>query len=242
MMVKTGIYFEIEVVDRILEALQDLPAPFKPVHFSEEEYIQSDKDVLADTQRFSIFKKNNQAGFFLFSNACTYNFFLYRRGYAVFYCYFKDMRLWSHIISFFAALAPAGPVFGYAAESDEYDHRNRYFVTIGQNHIESWIGRDLSKYIPGVYWCTLLSNALLDRHRVRVSDLSCEAMSTESLGDGSIHLLKFYERPEDWQLHVERLDDLCERVQGVFSRRAVESAAEGAKSFLEFDEAIAMWR
>jgi hypothetical protein len=67
-------------------------------------------------------------------------------------------------------------------------------------------------------------------------------MSTETLGEGSTHLLKFYERPEDWELHVQRLDDLCERVQGVFSRRAVEAAAESAESFLEFDEAISMWR
>jgi hypothetical protein len=145
MMLKTGIYFESGALDWILKALLDLPDPFKPVHFSEEEYIQSDKDVLADTQRFSRFRKNNQAGFFLFSNTCTYNFFLYRRGYPIFYCDFKNMRLCSHIDSFLATVAEARPVFGYAAERHEYEHRNRYFITIGKNHIEAWIGRDLNK-------------------------------------------------------------------------------------------------
>jgi hypothetical protein len=49
-------------------------------------------------------------------------------------------------------------------------------------------------------------------------------------------------KPEGWKDNAERLDNLCERIEGVFSRRAVEAAVAGATNFLEYDEAIANWR
>ena len=83
---------------------------------------------------------------------------------------------------------------------------------------------------------------LLKQHGVKLADLSVEAVATETLGDGSLHLLKFFEKPEDWRQNAERLDNLCERVNGVFSRRSVEAALVGITSYAEYDEAIAHWR
>jgi PKD domain len=163
--------------------------------------------------------------------------------------------------TFFKCSAEHKPVFGFACDyqkpvpdangsyvishrgaRSEYDHRNRYYITLGKNNIEDWIGRKLEKYIPGVYWYTLLSDGLLTQHGVKLADLAAEAMTAETLGDGSLHLLKFFESPEEWKENARRLDDLCERIEGVFSRRLVEAAVAGITNYLEYDETIAHWR
>ncbi len=133
-------------------------------------------------------------------------------------------------------------MFGHAGDTEEYKHRNRHYITIGINQIEAWIGRDLEKYIPGVYWYTLLSDELPSKHGVDLASLSAEAISTETLGDGSLHLLKFYENPEDWKDNAERLDKLCERTDGVFSRKSVEAAVSDVTNYLEYSDIIADWR
>jgi hypothetical protein len=145
-------------------------------------------------------------------------------------------------LTLFQCLADYKPVFGYACEYDEYKHRNRYYITFGKNHIEDWIGRRLEKYISGVYWYTLLSDGLLAQHAVKLGDLAAEAVTCETLGDESLHLLKFFENSKSWGDNADRLDALCERTEGLFSRRVVESAVVGVTNFLEYDEVIAKWR
>lgn len=79
-------------------------------------------------------------------------------------------------------------VSGYLPEADarvqgaEYTRRNRYFVTIGTNHIETWVGRDLRKYISGLYWRTGIGSDLVKRHGV--DDLSVTRGSVERGADG----------------------------------------------------------
>lgn len=242
MAVKIGVYFDREDANRVIDSLLSLPSAFRPIFFSEEESLKSRDDQLADEQRFREFRDRNPAGFFLFSESCLYNFFINRKGYSVALVYLEDRRLYSEIPILFGAVAEASSIFGYACDSEEYDHRNRYYITIGMNQIEDWIGRDLEKYIPGVYWYTLFSDELLSKHGVDLAGLTAEAISTETLGDGSLHLLKFFENPEDWKENAERLDKLCERTDGVFSRKSVETAVSGVSNYLEYDDIIADWR
>ena len=242
MAVKIGVYFDQEDAERVIDSLQSLPSTIRPIFFSEEESLKSRNDQLIDEQRFRKFRDRNPAGFFLFSESCSYNFFINRKGYSVAFLYLEDRRLYTEIPILFGAVAAAAPMFGHAGDSEEYDHRNRYYITIGMNQVEDWIGRDLEKYIPGTYWYTLLSDELLSKHGVDLASLSAEAISTETLGGGSLHLLKFYENPEGWRENAEHLDDLCERTDGVFSRRSVEAAVSGVSNYLEYDDIIADWR
>ena len=242
MAVKIGVYFDREDADRVIDSLQSLPNTLRPIFFSEEESLKSRSDRLANEQRFRIFRDRNPAGFFLFSESCSYNFFINRRGYSVMFVYLEDRRMYTKVPILFRAVAAADPIFGHAGDPEEYDHRNRYYITIGMNQIEDWIGRDLEKYIPGVYWYTLLSNKLLNKHGVDLSRLSSEAISTETIRSGDLHLLKFYENPEEWKENAERLDKLCERTDGVFSRKSVETAVSGVSNYLEYEDIIADWR
>lgn len=259
MMVEIGIYFDKNRINKVIDLLQVLPAHLRPNYFSEEETRKSEKDKIENKKRFDKFMNRNATGFFLFAEYCTYDLSIHDIGYSTL---FVDMKgeAYSDVSMLFDAIVPASPVFGFAGwnqerEPDaggsyvithgkvtsERDHRNKNFITIGMNHIESGIGNDLDKYIPGVYWCTLLSDELLNKHGVELASLSAEAITTEILGDGHFHLLKFYENPEDWRQNSERLDDLCERIDGIFSRRSVESAVQGISNYLEYDEIITDW-
>lgn len=244
MMITATLYFENGTdVGDLVNDLQGLPEPIRPVYFAEDEGKIIKANVLSDEARFQNFRNANPTGFFLYAeNKTLIDVSTRRVGYAEVTLWLEEGLPDKLVPAFFSSLAGRNPVFGFACDEGEYDHRNRHYVTIGKNHIESWIGRRLEKYIPGVYWYTLLSDGLLAQHGVRLGDLLDDAVTTETLGDGSLHLLKYFESPEDWKENADRLDDLCERVDGVFSRRSVEAAVAGITNYLEYDEAIAHWR
>lgn len=243
-MIEIKLYFEHGTDSgAILEALKMLPEPIRPVYFAEDEGKIIKANRLDDLARFQVFLKRNAIGFFLYTkNKTCINLSMSRVGHVeVDFSLADDLQSeWPPMI--FRSLACCNPVFGYACQDLEYKHRNRHYITLGKNHIESWIGRKLDKYISGVYWLTLLSDSLLAKHGVKLPDLASEAVDNETLGNGSLHLLKFFGKPEDWKNNADRLDDLCERVDGVFSRRALEAAVAGVTSYMDYDEIVDRWR
>lgn len=244
MMITATLYFEKGVdVGGLVKNLKCLPELIKPVYFAKDEGKIIKTNVLSDEDRFLSFRKENPTGFFLYTENKTFIDISTRHvGHAEVTLYLADGLPSELVEAFFKRLVESMPVFGFASDEDEYKHRNQYRITIGKNHIEDWIGRRLEKYISGVYWYTLVSNGLLKRHGIKLTDLAAEATALATLGDGSSHLLKFFDSPEDWKENAERLDNLCERVDGVFSRRSVEAAVAGITDYLEYDAAIAHWR
>lgn len=243
-MIMATLYFENGInVGSLMDDLRGLPEPIKPVYFTENEGKIIKTKVLSKEARFREFIKENPTGFFLYAtNKTLFDVSTRRVGYTDITLYLADGLPSELVVAFFKSLVGHKPVFGFACDEVEYDHRNRHYITIGKNHIESWIGRNLEKYISGIYWYTLLSDDLLNKHGVILADISAEATSIEILGDGSRYLIKFYEKPEDWKRNVERMDDLCARVDGVFSKRSVEIAVAGIMNYPEYDEVIARWR
>ena len=243
-MIAATLYFENNVdVGDLVGCIQGLPEPIRPIYFAEDEGKIVKANVLSNEARFEKFRKKNSTGFFLCAENNTLIDISTRRvGYVEVTLYLADGVSGEFASVFFKVLIDRKPFFGFACDEEEYDRRNRFYITIGKNRVESWIGLDLEKYIPGVYWYTLLSDELLSKHGVNLASLSAEAISKEALGDGSLHLLKFYEKPEDWKENAERLDERCKCTDGVFSRRSVEAAVSGMSNYLEYDDIIADWR
>jgi hypothetical protein len=242
-MIEATVYLEKGThISSLVETLKTLPASICPTYFTEEEGKIVKSNKLDDMDRFNVFLEENQDGFLLYSENKSCIDISLSVDYISVTLYPTDSLSDELVMAFFHSVENYMPLFGYACEYDEYKHRNRNFITIGTNHIESWVGRKLNKYIPGVYWYTLLSNKLLKQHSVNLSDLASEAMSIEAVGDGTLHLLKFFENSEEWKESVDRLDDLCERTEGIFSIRMVNESVAGIKNFLTYDSIIANWR
>jgi hypothetical protein len=243
-MITATLYFENGVdAARIVNDLRGLPELIRPVYFAEDEGKIVKANLLTDEKRFQDFRKENPLGFFLYAkNKTCFDISTRNVGYDESTLWLSDELPSELAVVFLRTLAVHKPVFGFGCNYDEYIHRNRYYITIGKNHIEDWIGRKLNKYVSGVYWYTLLSDKLLNQHGASLADLATESIANETMGDGSLHLLKFYEKPEEWQQNTSRLDDLCARVDGVFSRRSVEAALTGVTTYPEYDDVIARWR
>ena len=243
-MITATLYFENGIdTGGLVKVLQGLPEPIRPVSFAADEGKISKVNVLSDRGRFEKFITKHPTGFFLYSkNKTLMDLSTGRVGYAEVTLWLEAGQPATLVPIFMRALVGHKPVFGFACENVEYKHRNRHYLTLGENHIESWIGRCVERYIPGVYWYTLLSDELLAKHSVALAELTAEAMVSEALGDGSLHLLKFFEHPEEWEGQACRLDALCARIKGMFSRGSVDTAVAGVTTYLEYSDVIAQWR
>ncbi len=99
---------------------------------------------------------------------------------------------------FLIHMATPRPFFGFACTQEELEYRNRITIKFGINTMESWVGRDTRRYVPGFYWWTLLPASLAEQHGIPLSVL-VEAAQEHIELEGQQHLLRFYEKPEDWQ-------------------------------------------
>jgi hypothetical protein len=141
---------------------------------------------------------------------------------------------------FLMHMAVTQPVFGLASAPEEREQRNRLVIKPGVNTVESWVGRDLEKYVPGFYWLTLLSDALAEKHGIPLSAVKKVALEHMELQGGQ-HLFQFYERPEDWRF-TQEVAKLCSSLPGVFDVEGIRPSLMAAKNFLELDAALRVWK
>ncbi len=108
------------------------------------------------------------------------------------------------------------------------------------NTIESWVGRDPQRYVPGFYWLTLLSEALVKKHNVPLPTVEKVALEHIELGGGQ-HLFQFYERPEDWQ-SSQGVAELTTVLPGVFDVEKIKPQLAAAKNYLDLTAALERWK
>lgn len=133
-------------------------------------------------------------------------------------------------VAFLERMASENPVFGFACAWEELLHRNQVVVKTTVGTSNKFLGRNLAKWVPGLYWLTLLPEALAERHGVPLAEVEAEALEQMSLGNGQ-RLFRFYDHPEDWCANSRTLDGLCATLSGVFSIAEARSELEGIDDF-----------
>tara|TARA_R110001592_G_scaffold20926_25_gene84894 strand:- start:22731 stop:22997 length:267 start_codon:yes stop_codon:yes gene_type:complete len=88
----------------------------------------------------------------------------------------------------------------------------------------------------------LLSNQLLNKHKVNFLLIQDSIVSISHLGEDTLHLIQYFDNTEDWEENVSNLDGLCESTQGIFSIKEVEKSVVGKNKFTDFTEAIRDWK
>lgn len=136
-------------------------------------------------------------------------------------------------------MASAQPIFGYACADEERYHWNRVKTRQGINAIERWVGRDPKKYVPGLYWWTLLPAALAQQHHVSLEAVKKVAIEHVEI-EVSQHLFRFYDQPQDWQ-SAAAVEALRASQPGIFDIGNVRPLATAAKTFLEFSAVTRPW-
>jgi len=236
-MIEAGLDFE-GAIDRVVTAFADLPEPLRPVHFSHEEKLASDADRIDDQMRFAVFVAKSKSGFFLLGPGVTYSVRIATGKPLVCDCFLELTP--EALEQFLKHMSKAKPVFGFACVPGERERRNRVTTRQGVNVIESWVGRDTKKYVPGFYWLTLLPDALAEQHGVPLSSVKAVAQEHVEL-EGGLHLFRFYERPEDWQ-ETPAVTKLCASLPGVFDVEKVKLQLSAAKSFLDLNSMLRKWK
>ena len=105
--------------------------------------------------------------------------------------------------------------------------------------MESWVGRDTRRYIPGLYWWTLLPASLAEQHGIPLSILVRAAQEHIGL-EGQQHLLRFYESPEDWR-SAAVMGELYHSCPGIFDVEKPRPKLQGMTNFLEINAILHDW-
>ena len=229
---EAGIEFETDVRE-IVDTFLTLPAPLRPTHFSHSEKVADVCDKVGDSDRLSAFLKRSQSGFFFVAAGLTYSVRIALGKPTQCDC-FLDVSP-ALLETFLAHMATARPIFGFSCEPQEREQRNRVVIKQGESVIESWVGRDLSKYIPGLYWLTLLPQGLIDRHNIPLSTLQAIAKKHHVL-KGGLHLFQFYDAPEDWSSNG------LVSLPGIFNVEMARAELATAKNFVEFNLLLKRWK
>jgi hypothetical protein len=232
------LYFDDKCFEAVIEALLRLPEPLRPNRFRRDEGVPKPNDVITDVPRFRTFLDKGLNGAFLYAERIIYGFF--NAGPGEFYLYVTDLDAQNASI-LMHDLGGLGVSFGYAAEIAERCHRNRLVKKASYGTEEAWVGRNWHRYIPGLYWLTVIPESLAKQHEVPLETLKRAALAVEEPTPG-VWLLKFYESSEHWLAHSGQLDRLCEEIPGIFAISCVRPAFEEAKTFLETAEVLHAWR
>jgi hypothetical protein len=237
-MMEAQFYYVIESLESAVDALLTLPGALKPAWFSLDESKKVTISVNDGKKLRSAISKA-KSGFFLHADKVSYSFLITQAS---------DFEIGvsgldsSQAKALADQLGRANAVFGYVAEWDERLHRNRLTKKASYGLDETWVGRDWRRYVPGVYWLTLVSERLLQMHSVPVEPLLAAAKSEIAKLDNGSYIFRFFESANEWRSEAQRLDDLCENVPGFFAISRVRPAFEQAGTFLETAEAIHGWR
>lgn len=142
---------------------------------------------------------------------------------------------------FMERMAALKPVFGFAAPWDEYRHRNQLDVRLRPYRVQEFVGRDLLKCVPGLYWITLLPDALAERHGVPLAEVERAALNRYSL-DGGQRLFEFHDHPDSWRERVDELDGLCATLPGIFNIADLRARLVGVTEEKEYEAIVDPWR
>ena len=223
-----------------VRVLESLPSRIRPHRFSAGEDSEKATGKIVDESKFKAFVAKNEYGFFLFGERTRYNVVLRPKdGFSNVVVDDLDGGLTeSDAIAVLNVLVNAGAAFAFAASPDEYHHRNRYVRTLGANQFEAWIGRDLRKYIPGIYWLTVLSN----EHANTLATLSNNLGATVAQIDAQHVLVRAFGSPNEWQRHAGRIDEWLSKQLSFFSKQRVLHQLEGAPNIGALSEIAGEWR
>ena len=142
--------------------------------------------------------------------------------------------------AFMEQMATLVPTFGYACAWDEYLHRNQVVVKLRVGTLEAMLGKDLSMHVPGLYWLTLLSETLAEKHGVPLTKVETAAIEHVALGRG-LRLFRFHEHPDTWRERADEIDALCAALPGVFDVAEARAGLVGITELSDYHRVKRLW-
>jgi hypothetical protein len=235
-MIGATLTFPLPMTNSVTKAILDLPKLLRPTSFALAE--DEPAAAIGDAEIFLKDFKLPSIGVLLKNSTIEYD--LRRAGPQTFVV---DANLGTvpndAVRDYLIHMATLHPMFGFACTDEELEYRNRITTTFGINVMGSWVGRDPRKYIPGLYWWTMLPASLAEQHGVSLSMLAKAAQEHIEL-EGQQHLFRFYTKPEDWR-SASFMADLYHSCSGIFDVEKLRPKLLGKTNFLEINAILRQW-
>ncbi|MBT9446204.1 MAG: hypothetical protein IV086_10935 [Hyphomonadaceae bacterium] len=175
---------------------------------------------------------------FLWAPRCSYQITSVPNGTISVFAWASDFVVIDQV---FHSLARLDVLFGFACAEDERKHRNWISRRMKYGVHEGWVGRDFRKYLPGLYWLTVIPRGMQEALGLHVSHLT--QVAEEALLQGEKNwLLRLYENPLEWENAATHIDEWCFNTAGCFSKRAANEALGLSTNFIEASQVFAEWR
>jgi len=225
-------YFDKYNLSTLIGALQELDS-CNVITIGSSERKQNSDTLLYNAGQVTNFINENTEGFFLHSNEGLYDVSLQKDSFSTI-CFFPKVALKEEILlEIIKAYISADSAFGYAAECEEHEYRNRIRIEVAGSEIESWVGRNLSKYLPGLYYLTFISKKQAEEKSIEIESLKINSISYIDMPNQAV-LFKFYENSTLWTKNKEKIDQICRSERGVFCKDEVEQCASKAENVMDF--------
>lgn len=232
-------YFEKEHLGKLIQALTLLGSCNADSIGEAEKRTKLDVQ-LKDTELTNRFIKEHKEGFFLHSSKGLFDVSTHETTFST-VCFYPFGKLTDkEVISVLKACASAHAEFGYAADEDEYEYRNRIRVEFSGSEAEAWVGRNLSKYLSGLYYFTLLSRKQISEKSIDLEGLKANAISVFELRDDVV-LLKFFENSALWEDEKDKIDQLCHSNKNIFYKDEVICEAQYSPNIMDFIMKTRAW-
>lgn len=243
-----------DLVDRVAS----LPQPFRPIHFSRGERVR-DKGAsrIDDSDRFIIFvdqRVDRAEGFDLVGQRIRFGFFggetrtANHESTHIGCSVMLRGRQWS-MADFTLLLRLLCSVPGIdradACRRAEWEYRHLYVKMLPPISIQTTLGVDMSAALPSLYWWTVFSDELAERHNLNIGELAAFAQHSERwrTDDGNgLHAFKLYDAPDDWERERPRVSAFLEAHPNFFSLTRNAALIERTQTKEEFDQVVRPYR
>jgi hypothetical protein len=235
-MIRAALTFPLSMTDLVTKTIMHLPEILRPtvISLAEDEPATAIGDINVFLDTF----KMPTIGVYLENSTVQYDLRRFQKNTLIVDADLGDISD-DVVRDFLIHMAAPRPFFGFACTQKELEYRNRITVKFGINIMESWVGRDTRRYIPGLYWWTLLPASLAEQHGIPLSILVRAAQEHIEL-EGQQHLLRFYESPEDWR-SAAVMGELYHSCPGIFDVEKLRPKLRGMTNFLEINAILHDW-
>lgn len=223
-----------ELMAGALRALRSLPDAVRPERFAIDEDDKQGGEI-GDEVAFGRFAEKHKTGYFLVGKRAHYNVKLTpnRFGYASvevydisegFSCENQDGMTPEDARNILKCVGDTGAYFAFAACHGEYESRNKYVREVGGSTFEAWVGRDLRKHFPGLYWMTVIPG---EPHGLAERVKEMNEVVVEKLASGS-WLVTAFALPNQWRTRANYIDNWLAETPWFFSKRSISPQLDSA--------------
>lgn len=245
----------------LINRLKSLPSPFAPEYFTWGERVRNKADRVDDIERFEPFlQRGKKVSFCLVGNKISYDIAAnafrdnsrnptdgrvlveVKKG-------FKSRQNFNQLLPYL--METIGSKFGFACNFDESNARHRVVkkweepeLHGGASSVEFNVGTDFRNYIPGLYWVTAFELEYLLGNDITpeiIGEIAVENYSIKTTDGRTICYFKFFEKPDDWERHSEKIDEFCYNHPQFFSMQRLIKAIGATQSEEELNRIVSPW-